>query len=61
MKHVRRAVFLLLGGSSMSELCADVSEHSICPIFIGHVNKNNWDETARVFILVTVWLKRSLD
>jgi hypothetical protein len=23
--------------------------------------KNNWDETARVFILAKVWLKRSLD
>ena len=23
--------------------------------------KNNWDEIARLFILVKVWLKRSLD
>jgi hypothetical protein len=31
-----------------------------CSIFIGHVNKNNWDETARVILQVKVWLKRSL-
>jgi len=32
------------------------------PSQIGHVNqKNKWDQYARVFIQVKVWLKRSLD
>ena len=31
------------------------------PSHVGHVNqKNNWDQYARVFIQVKVWLKRSL-
>jgi len=39
-------------------LWADVSEHPLCPMFIGGVSrKNNWDEIARIFILVKVWLK----
>ena len=40
-------------------LCADVSEHF--SIFIGRVKKNNWDEIARVYVEVKVWLKRGLD
>jgi hypothetical protein len=33
-------------------LCADVSEHSVSPIFIGGVNKeNNRDEIVRVPIV----------
>ena len=27
---------------------------TLCSIFICHVNKNNWDEIARVFIQVQV-------
>ena len=43
-------------------LCTNVSEHAVCSIFIGLVNKkNNCDEIARVFIQVKVCLKRSLD
>jgi len=44
-------------------LCADDSEHYVCSIFKGHVKKmkkNRWDEIARVFVQVKVWLKRSL-
>ena len=38
-------------------LCADVSERSVCSIFISHANnENNWDETARVFIQVYLYL-----
>jgi hypothetical protein len=34
---------------------------TLCSIFVGRVNKkNNWDDIARVFIQVMVWLKRSL-
>jgi hypothetical protein len=33
---------------------------TLCYNFTGHVNKNNWNEMARVFILVKVWLKRGL-
>jgi hypothetical protein len=36
-------------------LCADISEHPVCSIFIGCVNKkNNWDEITRLFIQVNV-------
>ena len=32
-------------------LCAGVSEHSVCSIFIGRVNKkNNWDKIVRVYV-----------
>jgi hypothetical protein len=33
---------------------------TLCSIFIGHVNKKNWDEIARVFIQVKVLLQRNL-
>ena len=40
----------------VSILWTNVLEH--CPIFVGGVSmKNNWDEIARIFILVKVWLK----
>jgi hypothetical protein len=39
-------------------LCADVSNNSVCSIFIGLLNnKNKWDGIARVFIQAKVWLK----
>ena len=41
-------------------LCADVSEQSVCQIFIvGVRRKNNWDDVVRVLIQVKVkvWLK----
>ena len=39
-------------------VCAEVSERSVGSIYIGGVSrKNKWDEIARVFILVKVWLK----
>jgi len=42
-------------------LCADVSEHSVCSIFIsGVIRKNNRDDIAWVFIQVKFWLKNSL-
>ena len=42
-------------------LCANISEHFVCSIFIAQANeKNGWDEIARVFIQVKVWLKRNL-
>jgi len=41
-------------------LCADVSKHFV-PSQIGRVKKKkNWDEIARVFLQVKVWLKRNL-
>jgi hypothetical protein len=44
--RVLNVVFFPLGDSPASEFCADVSERSVCSIFIGGVNKkNNWDET----------------
>ena len=50
-----------MGDSPAWILYADILEHSICSIFTGRANKkNNWDETARVFIQVKVWLKRNL-
>ena len=34
---------------------------TLCSIFFGCVNKeNNWDEIARVFMQVKVWLKINL-
>ena len=42
-------------------LCAEVSEHTVCYIFVRQVNKkNNRYEIARVFMQVKFWLKRSL-
>ena len=42
-------------------LCADVSEHSVCYIFIGLVNKkNNLDQISGVFLQVKIGFKRSL-
>jgi hypothetical protein len=62
MKHVRRVVFFLLGDSPASELYVLTFQNTlISSIVIGCVNKNNWDENARVFIQLKVWLKRSLD
>ena len=42
-------------------LCADVSKHSVCSIFIGGVSKkNNQDENVGAFIREKVWLENSL-
>jgi len=42
-------------------LYADVSEHSVCSIFIGGVSrKNNRYEIAGVFIQEKFWLENSL-
>jgi hypothetical protein len=42
-------------------LCADVSEHSVCTIFIGSVSRNdNQDEIVGVFTQEKVWLKNSV-
>jgi hypothetical protein len=39
-------------------LRAEISEHSVCSIFIGVVSKeNNWDKIVWVLIQVKVWLK----
>jgi len=42
-RHVVNVVFFLLRDSPTSELCADVSEHSVCSTFIGSVNKKPYD------------------
>jgi len=40
-------------------ICRRFGTH--CSVFIGPgTKKNNWDEIARVFIQVKVWLTRSL-
>ena len=42
-------------------LCADVSEHSVCSVFIGGViRKNNRDYIAWVFVQVKFWLENNL-
>jgi hypothetical protein len=57
----KQVVFFLWVISGICILCANISVHSVCSIFKGNVKKkNNWDETARVFTQVKVWIKRSL-
>ena len=42
-------------------LYVDISEHSVCSVFIGGVSrKNNQDEIVGVFIQEKVWFKNSL-
>jgi len=42
-------------------LYANLLEHALSSIFIGGVSrKNDWDEIARVFMQVVVWLKMCL-
>jgi hypothetical protein len=44
-------VFFLLGDLSASIFCANVLEHSVGSILMGHLNKkNNWEEMVGVFI-----------
>jgi hypothetical protein len=56
-------VFFLLGDSPLSEYYVPTFQNtpSVRSIFIVLVKKKNkWDEIARVFIQVEVYLKRSL-
>jgi len=54
-------VFFLLVDSPVSEYYVPTFRNTVCSTFIVLVKKNNkWDEIARVFIQVEVYLKRSL-
>jgi hypothetical protein len=54
-------VFFLLGYSPASEFYVLTFQNTVFSIFIGCVNKmNKWDEIAREFLQVKVWLRRSL-
>jgi len=57
--HVVNVVFFLLGDSPASDFY--VPMFRILSLFFHLLNKkNNWDEIARVFIQVKIYLKRSL-
>ena len=54
-RHVANVVFFLSGDSLASEiLCANISEHSVCSSFIGHVHTTYEDGTDRVFWNVSI-------
>lgn len=60
--ELKYLVFILLGDYSESEFYLLIFRTLSVPSHIRHVNqKNNWDQYARVFIQIKVWLKRILD
>jgi hypothetical protein len=60
--EIKYLVFLFWGDYSASDFYVLMFQNTLAlPSHMGHVKeKNNWDQIARVFIQVKVWLKRSL-